>query len=217
MMIRACIFDLDGTLTATLDSLHYSVNKTLEEMGLSTITKDECRQYVGDGARCLMERALRRTGEENVSRIEEGMEVYGRIFDENCTYLVEPYDGILQTIAELKARGILLGVLSNKPHKQTIKVVDEIFGAGVFDYAQGQMDVVPKKPDPTGVFRLLEKMEVKKEECLYVGDSEVDVRTGMNAGVKTVSVLWGFRTKDVLMAAGAETMIDRPEELLQFI
>ena len=120
-------------------------------------------------------------------------------------------------IAELKARGIQLGVLSNKPHKQTIKVVDEIFGAGVFDYAQGQMDVVPKKPDPTGVFRLLEKMEVKKEECLYVGDSEVDVRTGMNAGVKTVSVLWGFRTKDVLMAAGAETMIDRPEELLQFI
>ena len=217
MMIRACIFDLDGTLTATLDSLHYSVNKTLEEMGLSTITKDECRQYVGDGARCLMERALRRTGEENVSRIEEGMEVYGRIFDENCTYLVEPYDGILQMIAELKARGILLGVLSNKPHKQTIKVVDEIFDAGVFDYAQGQMDVVPKKPDPTGVFRLLEKMEVKKEECLYVGDSEVDVRTGMNAGVKTVSVLWGFRTKDVLMAAGAETMIDRPEELLQFI
>lgn len=216
-MIKACIFDLDGTLTATLDSLHYSVNKTLEEMGLSGITREECRQYVGDGARCLMERALRRTGEENVARIEEGMEVYGRIFDENCTYLVEPYDGILSMIETLKARGVKLGVLSNKPHKQTVKVVEEIFGEGVFDFAQGQMDTVPKKPDPTGVFRLLEKMDVKKEECLYIGDSEVDVRTGHNAGVKTVSVLWGFRTKDVLIATGAVDMIDRPEELLQFI
>ena len=216
-MIKACIFDLDGTLTATLDSLHYSVNKTLEEMGLHGITREECRQYVGDGARCLMERALRRTGEANVARIEEGMEVYGRIFDENCTYLVEPYEGILPMIEALKARGIKLGVLSNKPHKQTVKVVEEIFGAGVFDFAQGQMDTVPKKPDPTGVFRLLEKMDVKKEECLYIGDSEVDVHTGHNAGVKTVSVLWGFRTKDVLIAAGAVNMINQPEELLQFI
>ena len=216
-MIKACIFDLDGTLTATLDSLHYSVNKTLEEMELPGITREECRQYVGDGARCLMERALRRTGAENVARIEEGMEVYGRIFDENCTYLVEPYEGILSMIEALKAKDVKLGVLSNKPHKQTVKVVEEIFGPGVFDFAQGQMDIVPKKPDPTGVFRLLEKMDVKKDECLYIGDSEVDVRTGHNAGVKTVSVLWGFRTKDVLIAAGAVDMIDRPEELLQFI
>ena len=216
-MIKSCIFDLDGTLTATLDSLHYSVNKTLEEMGLSGITREECRQYVGDGARCLMERALLRTGEGNVARIEEGMEIYGRIFDKNCTYLVEPYEGILSMIEALKARDVKLGVLSNKPHKQTVKVVEEIFGAGVFDYAQGQMDTVPKKPDPTGVFRLLEKLDVEKDECLYIGDSEVDVRTGHNAGVKTISVLWGFRTKDVLIAAGAVDMIDRPEELLQFI
>ena len=216
-MIKACIFDLDGTLTATLDSLHYSVNKTLEEMALPGITREECRQFVGDGARSLMERALFRAGEENVARTEEAMEIYGRIFDENCTYLVEPYDGILTMLEELKARDIRLSVLSNKPHRQTVKVVKEIFGEGVFDYAQGQMDSVPKKPDPTGVLRLLEKMDVREDECLYIGDSEVDVRTGKNAGVKTVSVLWGFRTKDVLIAAGAGDMIDRPEELLRFI
>jgi phosphoglycolate phosphatase len=216
-MMEACIFDLDGTLTDTLDSLTYSVNATLQEMGLSQITRDECRQYVGDGARCLMERSLKRTGEENIRRLDEGMEVYGRIFDEHCTYLVKPYEGITQMLQELGKRGIKLGVLSNKPHQQTKKVVQEIFGDGIFDYVQGQKDGIPKKPDPAGVLELLEKMKVTKDACLYVGDSEVDVRTGKNAGVKTVSVSWGFRTREVLASAGADHMIDQPQDLLQFL
>ncbi len=95
-MYKACIFDLDGTLTNTLDSLTYSTNKTLEEMGLETITKEQCRSFVGDGARCLMERALRASGDTELKRIEEGMEVYSRIFGENCMYHVRPYDGVLQ-------------------------------------------------------------------------------------------------------------------------
>lgn len=215
--MKACIFDLDGTLTSTLDSIHYSVNETLKEMNLPGITKEECRQFVGDGARCLMERALHRTGEGNVCRIEEAMEVYGRIFDENCTYLVEPYDGILDMLRELKGRGIQLGVLSNKPHPQTVKVVREIFGEGLFSYVQGQMDGVPKKPDPTGVWVLQKKMGVSKEECLYVGDSEVDIRTGYAAGAKTVGVLWGFRSREALVNAGAKNLITHPKELLNFL
>lgn len=215
--MKACIFDLDGTLTSTLDSIHYSVNETLREMDLPDITKEECRQFVGDGARCLMERTLRRIGEENVCRIDEAMEVYGRIFDENCTYLVEPYDGIVDMLQELKERTIQLSVLSNKPHPQTVKVVREIFGEGIFSYVQGQMDGIPKKPDPTGVWKLQEKMKVSKEDCLYVGDSEVDIRTGHASGLETVGVLWGFRSKKVLEDAGAENLITHPRELLDFL
>lgn len=215
--MKACIFDLDGTLTDTLESLTYSVNKTLREMDLSPITADECESFVGNGARVLMECSLRAAGEENMDRLEEAMERYGRIFDANCTYHVTPYEGVKEMLRGLKEKGIRLGVLSNKPHRQTVKVVREIFGEDVFDFTQGQQEQVPRKPDPAGVLRLLEEMRVTRDECLYVGDSEVDIQTGRNAGVRTISVTWGFRTREELMAAGAGTIIDRPEELLQSV
>lgn len=118
--MKACIFDLDGTLTNTLESMTYSVNLTLEEMGLSKITKDQCRLFVGNGARVLMEKSLKAAGDTDASRIEEGMEIYGRIFDRNCTYHVTPYEGIPEMLKALKDKGIQLAVLSNKPDRQTL-------------------------------------------------------------------------------------------------
>lgn len=215
--MKACIFDLDGTLTDTLESLAFSVKETLKEMGLPQITTDECRSFVGNGARYLMERSLEAAGDRELSRIEEGMEVYGRIFDENCTYLVTPYEGITGTLMQMKDKGIKLAVLSNKPHRQTKKVVERIFGEDVFDCVQGQKEGIARKPDPAGTYRLLEEMQAGREECLYVGDSEVDVETGRNAGVRMVGVSWGFRSREVLRAAGAGTIIDSPEELMQFV
>ncbi len=215
--MKACIFDLDGTLTDTLESLTYSVNETLKEMELSPITDKECESFVGNGAKVLMECSLRAAGEENLDRLNEAMERYGRIFDANCTYHVTSYDGIEEMLGRLKESGIRLGVLSNKPHQQTVKVVREIFGEDIFDCVQGQQETVARKPDPAGGFRLMEKMQGTEEECLYVGDSEVDIRTGRNAGVKTVSVTWGFRTREELEAAEAGTIIDIPGELLQYV
>ena len=171
--MRACIFDLDGTLTNTLESLTYSVNETLKEMGLRTISSEQCRQFVGNGARCLMKRALQVSGDENAGRLEEGMKVYGRIFGANCTYHVTPYEGIPEMLDELKKRGMKLGVLSNKPHGQTVDV--------------------------------------------YIGDSEVDIATGSAAGVKSVGVSWGFRSRETLKEAGAQIIIDVPQELLQYV
>ena len=215
--MKACIFDLDGTLTNTLESMTYSVNLTLEEMGLSKITKDQCRLFVGNGARVLIEKSLKAAGDTDASRIEEGMEIYGRIFDRNCTYHVTPYEGIPEMLKALKDRGIHLAVLSNKPDRQTVKVVKEIFGDNIFDYAQGQKDGIRRKPAPDGVWYLMEQMQVSKEECLYIGDSEVDAATGKNAGLKTIGVLWGFRDRKTLETAGADHLIERPEELLQFV
>ena len=215
--MKACIFDLDGTLTNTLESMTYSVNLTLEEMGLSKITKDQCRLFVGNGARVLMEKSLKAAGDTDASRIEEGMEIYGRIFDRNCTYHVTPYEGIPEMLKALKGKGIQLAVLSNKPDRQTVKVVKAIFGEELFDYAQGQKEGIRRKPEPDGVWYLMEQMHVSKEECLYIGDSEVDAATGRNAGLKTIGVLWGFRDRKTLETAGADDLIDRPDELLQFV
>lgn len=215
--MKACIFDLDGTLTNTLESMTYSVNLTLKEMGLSQITKDQCRMFVGNGARVLIEESLKVSGDPKDSRIEEGMKIYGRIFDQNCTYHVTPYEGIPEMLKALKDRGIHLAVLSNKPDRQTVKVVKEIFGDNIFDYAQGQKDGIRRKPAPDGVWYLMEQMQVSKEECLYIGDSEVDAATGKNAGLKTIGVLWGFRDRKTLETAGADHLIERPEELLQFV
>ena len=215
--MRACIFDLDGTLTNTLESLTYSVNETLKEMGLRTISSEQCRQFVGNGARCLMKRALQVSGDENAGRLEEGMKVYGRIFGANCTYHVTPYEGIPEMLDELKKRGMKLGVLSNKPHGQTVDVAEKIFGSGMFDEIQGQSESLARKPDPAGVFYLLEKMQISKEECLYIGDSEVDIATGSAAGVKSVGVSWGFRSRETLKEAGAQIIIDVTQELLQYV
>ena len=215
--MKACICDLDGTLTNTLDSMTYSVNLTLKEMGLSQITKDQCRMFVGNGARVLIEESLKVSGDPKASRIEEGMKIYGRIFDQNCTYHVTLYEGIPEMLKALKDRGIHLAVLSNKPDRQTVKVVKEIFGDNIFDYAQGQKDGIRRKPEPDGVWYLMEQMQVSKEECLYIGDLEVDAATGKNAGLKTIGVLWGFRDRKTLETAGADHLIERPEELLQFV
>ena len=215
--MKACIFDLDGTLTNTLESMTYSVNLTLKEMGLSQITKDQCRMFVGNGARVLIEESLKVSGDPKASRIEEGMKIYGRIFDQNCTYHVTLYEGIPEMLKALKDRGIHLAVLSNKPDRQTVKVVKEIFGDNIFDYAQGQKDGIRRKPAPDGVWYLMEQLQVSKEECLYIGDSEVDAATGKNAGLKTIGVLWGFRDRKTLETAGADHLIERPEELLQFV
>lgn len=216
-MIKACIFDLDGTLTDTLDSLVYSVNETLKEMNLSTITSEQCQAFVGNGAKRLLEDSLDAAGDMGHTRIEEAMRIYKRIFDVNCTYQVKPYDGIMELLKELKTGNIKIAVLSNKPHGQTVKVVKEVIGNTVIDWAQGQQEQVARKPDPEAVYAILDRFGVTKEECLYIGDSEVDIKTGHNAGVTTVGVTWGFRTREQLEEAGALNLINKAEELLNFI
>lgn len=216
-MIKACIFDLDGTLTDTLDSLVFSVGETLREMGLSEITRDECQAFVGNGARRLLEDSLEAAGDAGYTRIDEAVAIYNRVFDTNCTYNVVPYEGIENVLNELKGRGIKTAVLSNKPHKQTVKVVGEILGEELIDWSQGQQDNVARKPDPEAVYTILDRFGVSKDECLYVGDSEVDIRTGNNAGLTTIGVTWGFRTREQLIEAGAKNLIDKAEGLLKFL
>ncbi len=216
-MYKACIFDLDGTLTDTLESLTYSVNETLKELGLGTITSEQCKSFVGHGARRLIEDSISAGGGEPELCIEKGMEVYGRIFRQNCTYKVAPYEGILDLLLQLQEKNVKLAVLSNKPHLQTIDVVKTFFEEGTFLCVQGQQEGIPRKPDPAGVYQVLERLEVSKEECLYIGDSDVDMDTGNAAGVATIGVSWGFRKKEVLAAHQATYIVDRPEEIISIV
>lgn len=213
-MKRACIFDLDGTLTDTLESLTYSVNGTLNELGFESITSEQCRAFVGDGARCLIERALIAAGDEGASQIEQAMVIYKRIFKTGCMYHVKPYDGIVEMLLTLKKDGLKLAVLSNKPHEQTCSVVYEIFGTDMFDWVQGQQEDIPRKPSPEGVYYVLDKLQTTKEETAYVGDSDVDMETGKGAGLLTVGVSWGFRDRNVLEQSGADHVIEHAKELL---
>ena len=216
-MYKACIFDLDGTLTDTLESLTYSVNATLKELNLSAITSEQCKSFVGSGARFLIERAVEASGDSELVHVEEAMKIYGRIFKAHCTYRVAPYEGIVDMLKTLKDAGIRMAVLSNKPHLQTIDVVREFFGEDTFLHVQGQQEGVPRKPDPTVALLIAEKLGVDPKECVYIGDSDVDMQTGNAAGMETVGVSWGFRTKDVLIEHGAKHTIDYPKELISIV
>lgn len=216
-MYKVCIFDLDGTLTDTLDSLYVSVNGTLKELGLPRITKEECRQFVGNGARVLMEKSLLAVGEKDLLRLDEAMQIYGRIFDANCTYHVVPYEGITELLSSMKRQGMKLAVLSNKPHRQTVHVVEEIFGKRTFAQIMGQQEGIARKPDPGSALKIAKELGAEPCECVYVGDSEVDIATGRAARMKTIGVTWGFRTRGVLLEAGAEMVAGSPEEIMKLI
>lgn len=216
-MYKACVFDLDGTLTDTLDSLSYSVNETMKEVGLPPITREQCREFVGNGAKVLIEKALRASGDESLSHFDRAFRAYQRIFDENCMYHVKPYPGITDMLAKMRADGLKLGVLSNKPDRQAVHVVDDVFGKDVFDYVQGQKEGIPRKPDPAALLAIGSHFGVSPEEMLYVGDSEVDAATGRAAHTDTILVLWGFRTKRELRDAGAMKLAETTDEILESI
>lgn len=215
--MKACIFDLDGTLADTLESLAFAVAATLRRMKLPPITKEQCKSFVGDGAVVLLKRSIAAAGGDQEDQLKEAVEIYMKIFDRCCTYHVLPYPGIPEALQELKTRGIRLGVLSNKPHPQTLKVITKVFGPDLFDCVRGQQKGFRKKPDPQGLDYVREQLGAAREECLYVGDSEVDVQTGRNAGLKTVAVTWGFRTAEALARAGAGELIHQARELSKFV
>lgn len=220
MKKKAAIFDLDGTIADTLESIAYSTNVTLESLGLMKRLVEEYNYYAGDGADVLVMRALKAACENE----EQAKELYPRarakykeVFEDYCMYKVKPFDGMVELLEGLKAKGIKIGVLSNKPHDRAVDVVNELFGEGYFDLVCGQKEGIPKKPDPSGAKIMLDEFGVEASECLYVGDTNVDMQTGKNTGMFTVGVLWGFRDREELENNNADAIIAHPLELLEYI
>ena len=214
---KAVIFDLDGTLLNTLDALTYTTNLTLKEFGYGPVDPEHIKQFVGDGYRMLMKRALMYSGDKELLHYEEALSAYTRLFAEHCLYHVRPYEGIPELLQELKARGIRIAVLSNKPHARTVENIEAVFGKGYFDIVAGQKDDVPKKPDPSGALKAAKLCGADPSECLYFGDTNTDMKTGKNAKMTTVGVLWGFRGREELAAFHPEFLLEKPQDILKEI
>ena len=213
-MIKACIFDLDGTLADTLESMAYVANEIMQKYGLKTLPTDNFRYYSGEGADMLMQRALTDAGDKELIHYEEGRRLYREMFAADPMYKVVPYEGMPETLKELKKRGIRLAVCSNKPHPAAVKVIAQLYGDD-FDMVLGQSDAIRRKPAPDGPLMIAGKFGVRPEECMYVGDTSTDMKTGKAAGMFTVGALWGFRDREELNANGADLVAEHPTDLVK--
>jgi len=216
-MKKAVIFDLDGTLSDSIHSIKYCCDWAVEPYGYGPFSEEQYKYFVGDGAANLVKRALAAGGDKDGIHFEEAFARYREIFRENCMYQVVPYDGIRELLGALKERGIKIAVLSNKPHPETINVIEALFGKGYFDCIQGQKENVAIKPSPEGVFQILRQLSMEPEDILYLGDTSTDMKTGKSAGAYTIGALWGFRERRELEESHADAIIGHPLELLDFI
>ena len=212
MKSQACIFDLDGTLLDTLQDLANSVNIALEDFGQPVRTVEEVRAFVGDGVRKLMQRAVPEGTDEDLG--ERIYERFLEVYDREKNHYTKPYDGILELIALLKARGIACAVLSNK-NDDAVAALCEAHFPNCFEFTQGMRPGVAPKPAPDALFALCTRMGINPEDAVYIGDSEVDVKTAQAAGMRLVAVTWGFRSREMLAKTGAKEMIDAPRELIE--
>lgn len=212
-MIKACLFDLDGTLANTLESIAHAGNDALASVGYKPLPVDNYKYYAGDGAKVLTQRILRDSGAPD-THFDQVYEVYTLRLKK---YQPTPYEGMQETLEGLKARGIQSAVVSNKPHVRAVETIEQMFGSDTFSYVQGLNDEVPRKPDPTGALKAAQVMGVKPAECMYFGDTNTDMQTGNRAGMYTVGVLWGFRTRKELEENHARKIIERPLDILTLV
>ena len=211
-MIRACIFDLDGTLANTIESMAVVANGILVDLGLQALPSDNYRYYAGDGAGMLVRRCLRDAGDPQLVHAEQMEEIYREKFNRDPLYKVTAYDGIEDVLKCFRDHGIPTAVCSNKPHEAALQVIGTMF-PGLFDVVQGQQEGLRRKPAPDAALRIAERLQVKPEECMYIGDTATDMQTGHAAGMFTVGVLWGFRSREELVQGKAMRIVEHPSEL----
>ncbi len=215
MGYKGIIFDLDGTLADSLADLALSMNWVLASYGYPVHEKDDYKRFVGSGIRSLIERALPVEAREGriIDKVVSTMMEYYSI---HCTDHTELYPGIEPLIKEAKDRGLKLAVFSNKPHPFTEIIVNRLL-PGMMDRVQGYTCEELKKPNPAEVLRICRDLSLSVSDVLYVGDSDVDIITARNAGMRSVGVLWGFRGESELRKAGADYIVSIPSQILELL
>ena len=216
--IRLCIFDLDGTLADTLRSIAFFANEALLLCGHRGIPLQSYRYLAGNGADALMRGMLKTTAgdytEEDVLQLRA---VYDRLYESDPLRETTAFPGMTETLEALRAKGIFLAMLSNKPHKVAQAVMEKLYPQGLFARCYGQREGLARKPAPDGALLIARELGVLPEECLYIGDTDVDMKTGRAAGMRTVGVLWGFRDRQELEENHADFIIAHPEDLLGLV
>lgn len=215
-MIKMAIFDLDGTLVNSLDDLAISVNYALKRAGLEERPAQNYKFYVGNGRDMLIKRAMGEAADNKVL-FEQVRDDYDAHYAVHSNDHTQAYPGCDKMLAELAAKGIMTSVLSNKPHQFVAAILDKLYPDHKFTVAWGQQPEYKCKPEPDALLAILNLYGVKPNECIYVGDSDVDVFTAKNANVRMVGVSWGFRGREELIGAGAPFVADSAEELLEYI
>lgn len=216
-MIKYVLFDLDGTLLSTLETITYHLNATIFGLSLGEVSVEDTRQFIGNGARKLVARALAKNGVDDEDTVAKVLAIYNRAYDSDPLPLTSPYDGVPELIEALYERGITLGVVTNKPEPTAIKLVESFF-PGKFAFVRGGKAGVILKPDPTEAIALLGSVGGDASECAFIGDTDVDILTGKNMGAAlSIGVSWGFRPREELEMAGADLVSDNADEIFRAI
>lgn len=213
MQVKAIVFDLDGTLLDTLDDLWLSVNYTMGKFGFPHRDRREVRGFLGSGVRVLVEKSL---PEDKKDMTDECLSVFKAYYDVHKDDNTRPYDGVIDMLKAVRAAGLKSAIVSNK-YDAAVQQLKNVTFNGLVDFAVGEGNGIKTKPAPDGVLLALKNLGVSKDEAVYVGDSEVDLKTAENSGLKCVAVTWGFRDRDFLIECGAKNVIDATCELLPLI
>lgn len=213
-MYSLAIFDLDGTLLDTLGDLHAAVNFSLRKFGFPERTVDEVRAFIGNGVVKLMERSTPE-GIDNETQ-QKCLNVFRKYYLEHMSDTTAAFEGVTRLLKDLRSKGIKTAVVSNKLHKAVEELCESYF-PGMIDKAVGVSVEEERKPSPINVIRTMERFNFNPSDCIYIGDSEVDVQTAHNAGIKCIGVTWGFRTKDELQKSGCDFIADNPDEIRDII
>lgn len=207
---KAFIFDLDGTLLNTLEDLKNSVNFAMRSMGYPEHTLEQVRMFIGNGIAMLIKRAVPQGTDEIDEKKTLG--IFTEHYNAHLNDCTAPYPGVTESLTVLKNRGVKIGVVTNKNDDSAKMLIAGYFG-NLVDVTLGHLDGIPSKPNPEALLRVMSDLGVNAEETLYFGDSDVDVLTAKNAGVKSVGASWGFRGEDVLLKAGADIILSDPNKI----
>ncbi len=214
MRYKAVIFDMDGTILDTLDDLAGSVNHSLSLYGYPQRSRDEIRSFLGNG----MVRLTHLSVPEGITKEQEDavLNEHKRYYPLHSCDMTRPYEGIVDHLRSLKDHGIKTAVVSNKSDSNVKALVSRFF-YGLFDVSIGSLEGVARKPAPDMVNMALDALHVSKEDAVYIGDSEVDLKTAENSSLPMITVTWGFRDKDHLIHNGASNFSEKPEDILRLI
>lgn len=214
MRYKLAVFDMDGTILNTLEDLADSTNYALKANGLPERTIDEVRIFLGNGIRLLIERAVPTDTDKKLT--DKVFDTFKEYYKTHCAVKTRPYDGIKDVLLELRKAGCLTAVVSNKADFAVQDLCKDYFD-NLFDFAIGEREGIKKKPAPDSVFEVLSKLNVEKDNAVYIGDSDVDFATSVNAGMDVIMVGWGFRDEEFLREKGAKRIIKQPSEILDII